>query len=206
MWANHSLRQRSRAIGQRAHPMRAEFANGERRAKRAPRSPRGESERREPRVGTAIAGGAAMTQHFPTRVSDIMTHEIAVLHEEENLELADTAMAKFRFRHLPVVEGDKLIGLVTERDLLRASISTFDQDHALKDDNLKRYYFVRELMTTDLVTVRPDTLLVDAAVLMRERKLGCLPVTDAGGKLLGIVTQGDFLALAARLLGQRAPS
>jgi CBS domain-containing protein len=129
-----------------------------------------------------------------------MTREIAVLHEEENLELAGTAMAKFRFRHLPVVEGDKLIGLVTDRDLLRASISSLDQDHALKDDNLKRYYFIREIMTTSIVTVRPDALLVDAASLMRDRKLGCLPVTEANGKLVGIITQGDFLALAARFL------
>jgi CBS domain-containing protein len=147
-----------------------------------------------------------MMKHFPNRVSDIMTREIAVLHEEENLELAGTAMAKFRFRHLPVVEGDKLIGLVTERDLLRASISSFDEDHALKDDNLKRYYFIRELMTTDLVTVRPDTPLSDAAALMRERRVGCLPVTEAGGKLVGIVTQGDFLALASRLLDERVPA
>jgi CBS domain-containing protein len=145
-----------------------------------------------------------MTGQIPSRVGEIMTREIAVLHEEENLELADSAMAKFRFRHLPVVEGDKLIGLVTERDLLRASISSLDRDHALKDDNLKRYYFIREIMTTDVATARPDTLLVDAAALMRERKLGCLPVTEADGKLVGIITQGDFLALAVRFLESSA--
>src|SRR6516162_1400175 len=103
-----------------------------------------------------------MTHAKPRFVRDLMTRKIAVLHEEENLELAEWGMKEFRFRHLPVVEGDRLIGLVSERDLLRASVSTLNADHALLDDNLKRYFFVCEVMTAEVVTVRPDATLVEA--------------------------------------------
>lgn len=136
-------------------------------------------------------------------VRDLMTRRVAVLHEEENLALAEQGMNEYRFRHLPVVEGNKLIGLVTEHDLLRASISSLDADQALRDDNLKRYIFVREVMTLDVITVRPDTLLVDAAQLLWEKKLGCLPVTEEDGTLVGMVTQSDFLGLAAAFLRER---
>ena len=132
-----------------------------------------------------------------------MTCELAVLHVEHNLALAEWGMKEFRFRHLPVVEGDKLIGLVSERDLLRASVSTLDGDHALLDDNLKRYFFVIEVMTTELVTVRPDATLLEAARLLYDRKLGCLPVTKEDGTLVGILTQSDFVGLAAQLLEGR---
>jgi len=135
-----------------------------------------------------------------------MTREVAVLHMEHNLALAEWGMREFRFRHLPVVEANKLIGLVSERDLLRASVSTLNSDHALLDDNLKRNFFVCEVMTTELTTVRPDATLVEAARLMRDRKLGCLPVTEEDGSLVGMLTQSDFVALAAEVLEEREGS
>lgn len=145
-----------------------------------------------------------MQPPIPQLVRDIMTRKVAVLHEEENLELAEQGMKDYRFRHLPVVEGDKLIGLVTERDLLRASVSSLNADHAVLDDNLKRYFFVREIMRTEVTTVRPDTPLLAAARLMQEAKLGCLPVTEDDGTLVGILTQTDLVALAATFLDAQA--
>jgi CBS domain-containing protein len=57
--------------------------------------------------------------------------------------------------------------------------------------------FVKEVMTTELVTTTPDTPLVEAARLMAHRKLGCLPVLEEG-RLVGILTEGDFVLLAAK--------
>jgi CBS domain-containing protein len=79
----------------------------------------------------------------------------------------------------------------------------FDDDFALRDDNLKKYFFVRELMTTNVVTVQPDTTLLDAIQTMKEKKIGCLPVVSPDGRLVGIVTQSDFTSLAADLLRAR---
>jgi CBS domain-containing membrane protein len=147
-----------------------------------------------------------MSRPIPRFVRDIMTRGVAVLHMEHNLELAEWGMREFRFRHLPVVEADKLIGLVSESDLLRASVSTLNSDHALLDDNLKRYFFVCEVMTTELVTVRPDATLAEAARLLHDRKLGCLPVTKEDGTLVGMLTQSDFVTLAAEFLEEREAS
>lgn len=136
-------------------------------------------------------------------VRDIMKTKLAVLHEEDNLEMAERVIKTFAFRHLPVVDGNKLVGLVSERDVLRAAVSTLDEDHALRDHCVKRFFFVREIMTTEVISVRPQTRLLDAAKILREKRLGCLPVTEDDGTLVGIVTQGDFLELAARFLQER---
>jgi CBS domain-containing protein len=146
-----------------------------------------------------------MYESTPREVQDVMTRKIAVLHEEENLELAEWGMKTFRFRHLPVVDGDKLVGLVSERDLLRASISSLDEAHDLRDDNLKRYFFVREVMTSEVVSVRPETSLVEAAGIMSINKLDCLPVTREDGTLVGILTATDFLGVAIDLLRRTGP-
>ena len=146
-----------------------------------------------------------MYESNPREVQDVMTRKVAVLHEEENLELAEWGMKTFRFRHLPVVDGNKLVGLVSERDLLRASISSLDETHDLRDDNLKRYFFVREIMTSEVVSVRPDTSLVEAAGIMSINKLDCLPVTREDGTLVGILTASDFLGVAMDLLRRTGP-
>ena len=156
--------------------------------------------------GTRFALADRMTNSTPRFVRDIMTRKVAVLYVEQNLELAEWGMKELHFRHLPVVEGSKLIGLVSERDLLRASLSTLNSDHALLDDNLKRYFFVCEVMTTDVVTVRPDARLVEAAKLLHDRKLGCLPVTEQDGTLVGILTQSDLVALVAQVLQEPEPN
>jgi len=146
-----------------------------------------------------------MSNRSPLFVRDIMTRKVAVLYVEHNLALAEWGMQELRFRHLPVVEGNKLVGLVSERDLLRASVSTLNSDHNLLDDNLKRNFFVAEVMTTEIVSIRPDATLVEAAKLLRDRKFGCLPVTEEDGTLVGILTQSDLVGLVAQLLQEQEP-
>jgi CBS domain-containing protein len=101
-------------------------------------------------------------------------------------------------RHLPVVEGGgELVGVLTELDLLSQAVP--DGPKALA----KRP--VRELMTTELQTVAPDTTVSDAAARMAAAHIGCLPVVE-GRRLVGILTRTDILAERGRLLfkGQRA--
>lgn len=129
-----------------------------------------------------------------------MTAKVVYMLEEENLERIAKGMERFKFRHLPVVDAGKLVGIVSQRDYLRASVSDLDPDFALKNDNLKRNIFVAEIMTRDVVSVRPDTPLLEAAKLLREHRFGCLPVTEADGSLVGIVTDYDFVGLTIALL------
>lgn len=138
-------------------------------------------------------------------VHEIMSRNVAVLREEENLLAAERGMKGFNFRHVPVVDGGKLVGLVSERDLLRASASSLADDHALVDHSLKRNVFVREIMVTTVRTVRPETSLSEALHLMCRSKLGCLPVTKDDGTLVGILTRSDFLELTLSLLRNDHP-
>ncbi len=119
-------------------------------------------------------------------VGDFMTRDLVTLQESDDLALAEQMLKLGSIRHLPVVRGGKLVGLVTQRDLLRAAIS-----HAPQRTT------AAEVMIRELTSVRPTTSLVQAARVMLERKFGCLPVCDEEGVLVGIVTEADFVRFAA---------
>lgn len=122
-------------------------------------------------------------------VGDIMTPELVTLREEDDLAVAEWALALRRFRHLPVTRGDQLVGVVTQRDLLRAR-SRFEQGTTT--------VAVSEFMTRDPVTVDPTMPLQEAADIMVLRKIGCLPVV-ADNRLVGLITEGDLVRFARNL-------
>jgi CBS domain-containing membrane protein len=133
----------------------------------------------------------------PNLVRDLMTSDVVTLDHNEKLLVADDVMRLGRIRHLPIVDGDgQLVGIVSQRDLFHSGLlkalgyGTHAQRGALE------LIAVKEAMKGDVVTIAPDTPLVEAAKLMFERKIGCLVVTDAG-KIAGILTEGDFVKLVA---------
>jgi CBS domain-containing membrane protein len=128
-----------------------------------------------------------------------MTREVVTLAENDTLADARTCMERGRIRHLPVVRGEKLVGLVTHRDLLSASFSVFAEVSAQEERRLFRQIPVRELMH-DAYAVPPTLRVPEAARVMLEKQYGCLPVVDGDGNLLGIVTDADFLRLPVRML------
>lgn len=132
-------------------------------------------------------------------LADIMTRDVVTLSEDDSLEDARSCMERGRIRHLPVVRGDKLVGLVTHRDLLAASFSVFADVSRQEERRLFSQIPVKELMH-DAVTAPPTMSVREAARLLLRNKFGCLPVVDEEGRLLGIVTEADFLKLAVRIL------
>jgi CBS domain-containing membrane protein len=133
------------------------------------------------------------------RVADIMSRELVTLAEDDTLAEARTCMERGRIRHLPVVRDGLLVGLVTHRDLIAASLSVFAEVSQSEQRRMFSRIPVREMMH-DAVTVGPDTPVRDAARILIESKFGCLPVVDQRGALLGIVTEADFLRLTVRML------
>ncbi|MDD9939963.1 MAG: CBS domain-containing protein [Myxococcales bacterium] len=127
-------------------------------------------------------------------VADIMTTELIVLQEEDNLAALEPEMEAFGLRHLPVLDGDKLVGLISHRDVLRLATSRLSADpvHASIDRQTAET-FVAAVMQTEVLTIGPDSPVSEAARIMVDRKIGCLPVVAADGKLLGIVTEHDLL-------------
>lgn len=134
------------------------------------------------------------------KVHELMSTDLVTLTEEETLAHAQRCMRRGRIRHLPVVRDGQLIGLLTHRDLLAASFSVFAEIDADEQRRVFVQLSVRELMHRDLTTVGPDTPVAAAARILLESAFGCLPVVTGEGRLVGIVTEADFLRLTVRLL------
>jgi CBS domain-containing protein len=133
-------------------------------------------------------------------VAELMTRDVETLSADDSLVLADTLMRRRRIRHLPVVRAGRLVGVVTHRDLLRAQ-AEITARIPVSDEERFVSLAVGDLMTTDVKTASPDEPARDAAQRMLESKLGCLPVVDPEGQLVGIVTEVDFLRWAITLVG-----
>jgi CBS domain-containing membrane protein len=135
----------------------------------------------------------------PTLARDVMSRKLFTIEPDTILENLEEHMEKFRFGHLPVVEGDKLVGLVTHGDLLHAS-SSFLSDHAHERNAVIHKQPVSRIMQRELITVKADDTLADVAQLMWEARVGCVLVVEGDDKLVGIITEGDFLRVAHHLL------
>ena len=92
------------------------------------------------------------------KIRDIMTTEVITLQVDDELSLASDIMNLARIRHLPIVEGDRLMGIVSQRDLFKASLaSVMGYDYSETRDHLKTVS-IREAMVSEVITVDPDTL------------------------------------------------
>ena len=134
------------------------------------------------------------------KVKDIMVKEVATLDVDDELSLANDIMRLGRIRHLPVVSGDDVVGIVSERDLFRSSLAQA-LGYGNKDTReVMKTLHIKDVMMKQVVTVSPDMHLRDAVALMVERKIGCLPVVQ-DKKLLGLITETDVLVQYCKDLG-----
>jgi CBS domain-containing protein len=131
------------------------------------------------------------------RVSEIMHRQVVTLSAKEKLDLTQDIMSLGRVRHLPVVDDQQhVVGVVSDRDLLAAALT-----NVLDFDPVSRRSFLRsievgEVMSKDVVTVGPDTALGEVARILVKRKIGCVPVVNKAGRLVGIATETDLIAAA----------
>jgi len=136
------------------------------------------------------------------RVANLMTREVYTLEATQSLPLADAVMALRRVRHIPVVDEEgRVVGLVTHRDLLAAKISALAPLSEDERSSLQLPVPISKIMRTNVWTIGPDALASAAARIMREHRFGCLPVV-AEGRLVGIVTEADMLAIVTELLAR----
>ena len=126
-------------------------------------------------------------------VEQFMITDLLTVHPEDVVDLAASLMNWKEIRHIPV-ENDKgqLVGIVTHRDLLKLLVAGKPEDMTA----------IRDIMETDLVTVRAKTPTLDALKLMREKNIGCLPVVE-DEKLVGLITAQDFLDMSVQLLEEK---
>jgi acetoin utilization protein AcuB len=121
----------------------------------------------------------------PLTVSEIMTKRVITLKPYHSLSDSVTLIAKHSFRHFAVVDGYRLVGVVSDRDILRVLARTKDWQSTT----------VSQFMIRDPVTVQPDTPISVAVREMLSKRINCLPVVDAHGDLEGILTSTDLLSI-----------
>jgi acetoin utilization protein AcuB len=126
------------------------------------------------------------------RVEEVMSRSVITITPEQTLRDAVEMLRSKHIRHLPVVEGDRLIGIVTDRDVKRATPSLLSGVERDEYDRVLDTTKVAQVMTRDPMTVSPETRLRDAVKIFLDRKMGALPVV-ANGLLVGIITQIDML-------------
>ena len=139
------------------------------------------------------AGG--WERHFE-RVEQFMTTDLFTVGPDETIDLVANLMTWKRVRYVPVEDAEhRLIGILSQRTLTRLIAERVTE---LGQGTI----VVRDVMTTNLVTVSPESSTLEAIALMRQKRVGSLPVVK-DGRLVGIVTESDFLTVSAQLLEEQ---
>ena len=134
-------------------------------------------------------------------VHDWMTKNPITVEADTPFLEARLILKDKRIRHLLVVQRGTLVGVVTDRDLKEAAPSGASTLDVYEMNYLLLKVTIRELIKRDPITIGPDEPVERAARLMHDQKIGCLPVVDAGGQLVGLITETDMLAAMVEILG-----
>ena len=125
-------------------------------------------------------------------ISSIMTKELITLSLTDSLYSAEKRMKVNHIRHMPVVDGDQLIGLVSLSDLQRVSFIDAYSKEGTEDTPVYNMLSIRDLMIKNPLTASPKTTILEVSKLLASKEFHSLPVVD-DGKLVGIITTTDLL-------------
>ena len=131
-------------------------------------------------------------------VREIMMGSPVTLKSEDTLDLANDIISLGRIRHIPVVEDGTLVGLLSERDLIGAAATEIFGLKQKRKSALLKTVLIKDVMKKRVISVKPDTPIKDAAHLMADKKIGCVPVVESG-TLVGLLTTTDILRYVERL-------
>ena len=131
-----------------------------------------------------------MKQNVP--VSTIMTKNVVKLNLQDDLTKAESLFKKNKIRHIPVVNGNRIIGMLSYTDLLRISfVDAVDEDDMI-DATVYNMFTVEQVMAKNLVTIAPNTTIKEAAEILSQKEFHALPICE-GDLLVGIVTTTDLI-------------
>jgi len=136
------------------------------------------------------------------KVRDIMVKEVATLDINDELSLANDIMRLGRIRHLPVVDGGRLVGIVSERDLFRSSLAQALGYGTKTTREIMKTLSIKDVMVPEVVTIAPDAEACEAVQLMLDKKIGCVPVVD-NHRLVGLITETDILVQYLKECGKK---
>ena len=126
-------------------------------------------------------------------VSTIMTKNVIKLHLADDLTKAEKLFKHNKIRHIPVVDGNKIVGMLSYTDLLRISFAdAVDDNDTIVDASVYNLFTVEQVMAKKLVTISPDTTIRETAEILSTKEFHALPVC-MGDLLVGIVTTTDLI-------------
>ena len=144
---------------------------------------------------------ASVSASNTIRVRDIMQTGVVTVSAGDTLSTVEDIMTLGGVRHMPVVRAGTLVGVVSERDLLRASLSNLTGFGQEERRAFLQVVEITRVMSAPPIVISPDAEIEDAARLLAEQRIGCLPVIEEG-KLVGLVTETDVLrCIAGRWCG-----
>ena len=126
------------------------------------------------------------------KVRDWMSRAVLAVESYDSIAVARQLMAKHRVNQLPVLDDDRLIGIVTDRDIRDAYPTSMMINRTKEIDQFAEKVTVEEVMTRDILIVHPETTMDIAVGLLRKHRIGSLPVIENDG-LAGILTRSDIL-------------
>ncbi len=127
-----------------------------------------------------------------------MSRPVQTLERNDKLTVADRTMTSERIRHLPVLDDSgRIVGIVSQRDLFLSALVRALGFGSASRDRTFAVIPVKEVMSENVATTRPNTPIAEAAQLMVDRRIGCLPVVE-GEALVGILSESDIVAAVAR--------
>ena len=132
-------------------------------------------------------------KRYDELVNTFMQTEFVTLQPSDRLDFADDVMKLGQIRHMPVVEGNRVVGVVSQRDLLAASLSRAMEIDPKDHRSFLRSVEISEVMSDRVITIEPTSTVGEAARLMIRHKIGCLPVVDSLGSPVGLITETDLL-------------
>lgn len=133
------------------------------------------------------------------RIRDLMQKDVVTVDAAAHLDVAEELMRMDRIRHLPVVSDGRLVGLVSQRDLFRAALSSAIAHSPQDEQTWLARIPVRHAMTREVLSAHPDADVRHAVEMMLRERVGCLPVVEEG-RLVGLLSETDCLRCLAELL------
>ncbi|NAS31856.1 CBS domain-containing protein [Flavobacteriaceae bacterium R38] len=128
-----------------------------------------------------------------TPVSAIMSTNLVTLNHTDDLVTAEKLFKEHKIRHIPVVSGDVIKGILSYTDLLRISFAdAVDEDESEVDTIVYNMFTIEQVMVKNVLSVASDTTIKEVAEILAQQEFHALPVVD-NGKLVGIVTTTDLI-------------
>jgi acetoin utilization protein AcuB len=135
-------------------------------------------------------------------VREFMTTKVTCLQDTDTLLDASMLFLRSQFRHIPVVQGKQVVGIITERDVKQFVPTHLRRITPDEYNQLLETTPLSKVMTRDPITIMPDQSMFEAATILHNKRVGCLPVVE-NNELVGVISTTDMLRLLVRLLNEK---